>query len=635
MCGIVGVINKESQNKETFNGILNSMRDTMVHRGPDGYGTWISDNGKVGIGHRRLSIIDLSDAGKQPMSNPEKTIWITYNGEIYNHMEVRSELEKIGYKYHSGTDTETIIYAYQEWGIECLNRFNGMFAIGLWDTNEETLYLIRDRVGIKPLYYTDTGKNFLFASEIKAFFKHPEVERKLSEEGLYHYLTFGSTPAPFTLFKDINKIPAGHYLKLKKNLHPEIVEWWNPLWNTSHQPILNTEKEYAEYIINLLRNSVKLRTMSDVPYGAFLSGGIDSSLITALMTEQTGRSIDTYSIDVTGDNPYSEQSFADIIAKKFKSNHFTKTINDSNFQEYFVNNYGILDEPLATQDFVALNHLSKLTRDNNTIVVQVGEGSDELFMGYEGLDEIVDKQYFKFKNFSRLPLFAKKPITSLVYNIFPDKTDIWNNATYKREFFWSNNIVYGEKVKRHLLNKPYFDKFDTYNVIKKHYERFNELRPDGDLSQKMLYMELKHRLPEFLLIRVDKIGMANSIEPRVPFLDYRIVELAFNIPYSLKIHNGIHKYILKKSSENILPHEILYRKKIGFCGSTTQMLSSNLKSFAKDFIIKELKFMPPLFEENHVLNLLNGSSIKGQSHKIWTLLNLALWHNTWFEKNKF
>ncbi len=174
MCGIVGVINRESQNKEEFEKILSSMRDTMIHRGPDGYGNWISENGKIGLGHRRLSIIDLSNAGKQPMSNPEKTIWITYNGEIYNHMEVRAELEKLGYKYHSGTDTETIIYAYQEWGIECLNKFNGMFAFGLWDTKINTLFLVRDRIGIKPLYYTDTGKNFLFASEIKAFFKHPE-----------------------------------------------------------------------------------------------------------------------------------------------------------------------------------------------------------------------------------------------------------------------------------------------------------------------------------------------------------------------------------------------------------------------------------------------------------------------------
>ena len=630
MCGIVGIIHRENQNKETFEGFINSMRDTMIHRGPDGYGTWISDNGKVGLGHRRLSIIDLSDAGRQPMSNPEKTIWITYNGEIYNHLEVRAELEKLGYKYHSGTDTETIIYAYQEWGINCLNKFNGMFAIGLWDAKIETLFLVRDRVGIKPLYYTDTGRNFLFASEIKAFFKHPNVERELSEEGLYHYLTFGSTPAPFTLFKNIYKIPAGHYLKLKINSNPELIEWWNPLLNSSKQPKLNNEKDYSEYIINLLRDSVKIRTMSDVPYGAFLSGGIDSSLITALMTEQTGKSIDTYSIDVIGDNPYSEQAYADIVAKKFNSNHFTKTIDDSNFQEYFINNYGILDEPLATQDFVALNHLSKLTRDNNTIVVQVGEGSDELFMGYEGLDEIVDNQYKKFRGFSSLPFFAKKPISSLVYNIFPDKTDIWNNAAYNREFFWSNNTVFGEKVKEQLLNRHYFERYDTYEVIRKHYEHFNDLNPRGDITQKMLYMELKHRLPEFLLIRVDKIGMANSIEPRVPFLDYRMVELAFNIPYSLKINNGIHKYILKKAAENILPHEILYRKKVGFCGSTTQMLSNSLKSFAKGFIINEIKKLPPLFDEDYIFNTLNGNNVKGQSHKIWTLLNLALWHNTWF-----
>ena len=388
MCGIVGIVNKEPQNKEKLKHQLSEMRDTMIHRGPDGFGSWISDDIKVGFGHRRLSIIDLSDAGRQPMSNTEQTIWITFNGEIYNHLEIRKELENLGYKYHSGTDTETIIYAYQEWGIGCLNKFNGMFAIGLWDDRQKCLYLIRDRVGIKPLYYVETGKSLLFASEIKAFFKHPDVVKQISEEGLYHYFSFGSTPAPYTLFKNIFKVSAGHYLKITNNNKPQIIEWWNPLWNTSKQPVLKSEDEYSEYLIDILRDSVKLRTMSDVPYGAFLSGGLDSSLITALMTEQTGKSVDTYSIDVIGDNPYSEQNYAHIVAKKFNSNHFTRTISDENFEEYFLNNYSILDEPLTTQDFVALNHLSKLTRDNKTIVVQVGEGSDELFLGYEGLDDI-------------------------------------------------------------------------------------------------------------------------------------------------------------------------------------------------------------------------------------------------------
>ena len=335
MCGIVGIINSQVQNRMELERQIIEMRDTMVHRGPDGYGSWISPDNKVVFGHRRLSIIDLSEAGMQPMSNPEQTIWITFNGEIYNHLDIRKQLEKLGYKYHSGTDTETIIYAYQEWGIDCLNKFNGMFAIGLWDDRQKCLYLIRDRVGIKPLYYVETGKSLLFASEIKAFFKHPDVVKLISEEGLYHYFSFGSTPAPYTLFKNIFKVSAGHYLKITNNNKPQIIEWWNPLWNTSKQPVLKSEDEYSEYLIDILRDSVKLRTMSDVPYGAFLSGGLDSSLITALMTEQTGKSVDTYSIDVIGDNPYSEQNYANIVAEKFNSNHFTRTISDENFEEVF------------------------------------------------------------------------------------------------------------------------------------------------------------------------------------------------------------------------------------------------------------------------------------------------------------
>lgn len=629
MCGIVGIINKESQNKEAFETHLISMRDTMVHRGPDGFGLWISDDIKVGFGHRRLSIIDLSDAGKQPMSNPEQTIWITFNGEIYNHLEIRRELENLGYKYHSGTDTETIIYAYLEWGIECLNKFNGMFAIGLWDEREKSLYLIRDRVGIKPLYYTQSEKNLMFASEIKAFLKHPGFIKKLSEEGLYHYFSFGSTPAPFTLFENVLKVPAGHYLKYKLGHVLQVVEWWNPLWNTSKQPVLNGEAEHSEYLLNLLRDSVKLRTISDVPYGAFLSGGLDSSLITALMTEQTGKSVDTYSIDVEGINPYSEQQYAKIVAEKFNSNHFTKTITDDNFEEYFLKNYSILDEPLTTQDIAALNYISKLTRDNKTIVVQVGEGSDELLLGYEGLNEIINSFYVKLDKFSSIPSFIKKPISSLAYVLKPDRPDNLFNATHKREYYWTLNHVFGEKSKLNLFSNSLYNSYSTYGIVQEHYDKFYHLtkhRKDIDISHKMLYMELKHRLPELLLLRVDKIGMANSIEPRVPFLDYRIVEFAFNIPISLKIKNGIHKYILKKTAEKILPMEIIYRKKIGFCGSTDTMLTPKLNSFAESIFNSELKKMSDIFNHKYIINLLNDRT---NANKIWTLLNFALWSKTW------
>jgi asparagine synthase (glutamine-hydrolysing) len=631
MCGIVGIINRESQNIELLNHQLIDMRDTMIHRGPDGCGSWISDDGKVGFGHRRLSIIDLSDAGKQPMSNPEGTIWVTFNGEIYNHLEIRHELEKLGYKYHSGTDTETIIYAYQEWGIDSLQRFNGMFAIGLYDTRDNTLFLIRDRVGIKPLYYVDTGKNFLFASEIKAFFKHENVVKRLSNEGLYHYLTFGSTPAPLTLFDNIYKLPAGNYLKLKRGMKPELVEWWNPLWNSSKQPSFKSEQDYSRYLLELLKDSVRLRTMSDVPYGAFLSGGVDSSLITALMTEQTGKSIDTYSIDVEGDNPYSEQYYANIVAKKFNSNHYVRTINDSDFGDYFLKNYSILDEPLTTQDFVALNHLSKLTRDNGTIVVQVGEGSDELFLGYEGLDFILGRFYNKYKKFAKLPSPIKKSLSTFIYSIDSNKPDNLFNAAYSREYYWTMNIVFGEKSKQSIIDKKQIKKFDTYKIIKPHYDTLYDIKPDADISQKMLYMELKHRLPEHLLLRVDKIGMANSIEPRVPFLDYRIVELAFNIPFSMKIKGGIHKHILKMASESILPKEIIYRKKVGFCGSTTQMLTPRLKLFANDILVEKGKEINEIFNYENFKSIFDQPGKNDDSNKIWTLLNFMIWYKTWFQ----
>lgn len=628
MCGIVGVINNNSQNKKEFENILGAMRDTMIHRGPDGYGTWVSDDGSVGLGHRRLSIIDLSDAGKQPMSNPEKSIWVTYNGEIYNHIEIRKELETIGYKYKSNSDTETIIYAYQQWGMECFNKFNGMFAIGLWDVKANELLLVRDRVGIKPLFYSFQNSSLFFASEIKAILKHPKIKREISQEGMYHYFSFGSTPAPFTLFENIHKIPAGHCLKYKPGREIKVEEWWNPIWNTSNQPTLKNEDEYSEYIIDLLRDSVRLRTISDVPYGAFLSGGLDSSLITALMTEQTGKSIDTYSIDVEGENPYSEQHYARIVAEKFNSNHFTRTINDKNFEKYFNSGYFNLDEPITTQDFVAMNHLSKLTRDNNTIVVQVGEGSDELFLGYEGLDETINSYYPKLDSFSKLPSFVKKPISSLSYALNSDKPDNIYNAAMGREYYWTLSNVFGEKSKRKLFNNGFSKSYDTYDIIGEHYNKFYELANNKnlDISHKILYLELKHRLPELLLSRVDKIGMNNSIEARVPFLDYRIVELAFNLPVSYKIKNSTHKFILKKAAEKVLPNEIIYRKKIGFCGSTSQMLTPQLKRFAESTINSNLEDIEELFNRDYINKLINS----GNPGRIWTLLNFSLWKKTWF-----
>lgn len=349
------------------------------------------------------------------------------------------------------------------------------------------------------------------------------------------------------------------------------------------------------------------------------------------MTEQTGKSVDTYSIDVEGDNPYSEQQYAKIIANKFNSHHFKKTISDDNFESYFLKNYSILDEPLTTQDFVALNHLSKLTRDNKTIVVQVGEGSDELFLGYEGLDDIIANYKGKLNKFSQLPSFIKKSISTFSYSLKPDKSDNLYNAAEGRELYWTLSNVFGEKSKQNLFRSNILHSYDTYEIIKNHYEKYYSLSngKNLDISHKMLYLELKHRLPELLLLRVDKIGMANSIEPRVPFLDYRIVELAFNIPLSLKIKDGVHKYLLKKTAEKILPLEIIYRKKMGFCGSTTQMLSPKLKAFANNIITSEFAKRDNIFNLKNVTYLLGQNDNEG---KMWTLLNFALWNKTWFNE---
>lgn len=631
MCGIVGICRRTPLEKERFTREIEKMSNTLTHRGPDGEGTWISPDGKVGFGHKRLSIIDLSDAGLQPMSNPEGSIWVTYNGEIYNHREIRRELESKGYVYRSHTDTETIIYAYQEWGMDCLHRFNGMFAIGLWDNRIKKLFLIRDRVGIKPVHYYYSGNVLLFASEVKALI--PIISSvDISKEALYHFLSFGSTPAPFTLFENILKIPAGHYLSYDLNNRPEVIEWWNPLANHSNQPNLEDENSVLEHFDYLLTTAVSLRTLSDVPYGAFLSGGVDSSLITALMTRETGKPVDTYSIAIGGEKPYSELGYADIVAQKYNSRHFRTEMKEDEFLDFLKRCYINFDEPLTTQDFIPLFFLSKYTRDNNTIVIQVGEGSDELFLGYEGIHDLLRSAYKKFRMISALPGFARKGLLKAYSLRGGDIIDVLANAVRDREFHYSFYTVANESEKGNILRSEVFNGCNTFDFMQPHYDSFYNHIDNGDISQKFLYMELKHRLPELLLMRVDRMGMANSIEPRVPFLDYRIVEFAFKVPMKYKLNGTVHKYLVKKIASNYLPEEIVFRKKSGFFGSTSNLMNRNLQEYAIQKIHNMFRKREDLFNPEYITNLKNNPEISAS--KIWSLLNFSLWYDNWIDNNR-
>lgn len=663
MCGICGELILNNKDARVDPHVLVKMRDTMSHRGPDGFGLWISEDGKVGFGHRRLSIIDLSPAAAQPMCNEDKTIWITYNGEIYNHLKIRKELESHNHIYKSHSDTETLIHAYEQWGIDFIHRLEGMFAFALWDSRNKSLYLVRDRIGVKPLYWCEINGKLLFASEIKAILAHPDVHKDVNLEGLYHYLTFSVAPAPLTLFKDIYKISAGHYVKYTLGSKPRDFQYWDAIfpqsgstaiyWEGKNLPQTGSSQYLDEdYCISNIRKlfneSVEKRMMSDVPFGVFLSGGVDSSSNVAVMSRLMNQPVRTFSIGIKGQDSYNEFLYARKIAKLFGTDHHEVEIDDDDFLNFFEDMPSYQDEPLSDPVCVPLYYVSKLARRNNTIVMQVGEGSDEIFSGY---DEYV-RLYNFYKNRWSTFMHLSPRLRLLAYDLCgpfldPTKRDVLYRAAVNHELFWGGSIAFSEREKSKLLAFNHDKSWHSYDIVKPYYDRIrnsrmsenNAIKPDGgkekssevDYLTQMIYIELKIRLPELLLMRVDKMGMANSIEARVPFLDPKLVEFALNIPPGLKIKNNTGKYIFKRAALDVLPSEVIDRKKMGFCGSSANMLTPNIFNKVKDDIARNLT-KSGLFNQNAINENLKQFKSKPDimSYRVWNLLNLSLWLKYYF-----
>ncbi|HZU38531.1 MAG TPA: asparagine synthase (glutamine-hydrolyzing), partial [Gemmataceae bacterium] len=384
MCGIVGMLALPGS---TLGGAphLLRMRDALAHRGPDGAGAWVSPDDRVALGHRRLSILDLSESAAQPMSNEDGGLWVSFNGEVYNHAEIRAELEQIGrHRWKTDhSDTEVVLHAFEEWGIDCLHRFRGMFAIALWDARKHELWLIRDRLGIKPLYYSLRPGRLTFASEIKALLQDPDQPRRVHEEAFYHYLSFLTTPAPQTLFDGISKLPAGTWLCVRANGRVEQHRWWDA-WDHVTPLTRHSEAEIAELLLAELRRAVQLRKVSDVPVGVFLSGGIDSSTNAALFSEGDARPVKTFSIGYAGEyqSYRNELDFARLMAERVGASHHERLLSMDDLLDFLPTMVRLQDEPIADPVCVPVYYVSKLARDNGVIVCQVGEGADELFFGY-------------------------------------------------------------------------------------------------------------------------------------------------------------------------------------------------------------------------------------------------------------
>jgi asparagine synthase (glutamine-hydrolysing) len=566
--------------------------------------------------------------------------WLVFNGEIYNHAVLRADLEKRGHKYSSRTDSETILHLYEERGLDFIHDLEGDYGIALWDANKEQLVLVRDRIGVKPLYFYHKDGRFIFASEIKAILQHPAVTPDIDEQALYHYLTFLTTPAPATLFRDIQKIPAGHILIVKRDGTLNMQRYWDAL--PPQQAAGGTEQEQRAEILRLLRDSIRKRMMSDVPFGVFLSGGVDSSANVALMSEQMSRPVETFTVGFSDAEYLNELEQARRIARQFGTNHHEVIISEKEMHDFLPQMVFHQDEPIADPVCVPLYYVSKLARDSGTIVVQVGEGADEIFSGYENYVRHLRIYENFWRHAETLPLSLRRAISNLSRPALEAtgrkrvEIELIRRLGANEPLFWGATVVYDETFKPRVLAPQVRERLNglsSLRVVESYLKRIDEERPDAEFLARMTYLELKLRLPELLLMRVDKITMATSVEARVPFLDHHLVEYALSLPRALKVEGVSGKHILKRSLEEILPHDLLYERKRGFGAPVREWFRESLGGWFDDHLMNSTMRRRELLDYGFVSRMLeeHRRRTKDWGFHLWALLNLSLWYERWIE----
>lgn len=662
MCGIVGSYHPEADRACSL-PVLEAMRDRMIHRGPDGAGSWRSPDGRCALGHRRLSIIDLSNAASQPMANAAGTVWVVFNGEIYNHAEIRRTLQATGrYQWVTDhSDTEVLLHAYEEWGTDCVHRFIGMFAVAIYDARipgEPVLHLIRDRVGKKPIYFTRTARGeWLFASEIRALLAHPQVTPEMDRTAFWHYLTFIVAPAPLTLFRGIFKIPAAHVVTVDHRGRATARRYWEcrpdgaELYRESD---LSFDEAVAE-VTRRLRTAVGRRMVSDVPFGVLLSGGVDSSLNVALMSELMDRPVTTFTIGYDTHEEFNEFHHARRIAERYGTDHHETRIDSREALEFLPLLVELQDEPIADNVCIPLYFLSRLVRQSGTTVVQVGEGADEHFLGYWWCEHYRRKQLEVYdparSGASGRPSWWRSLFGQAAAAVTGDIEDdaIRRRAAAGQELFWGGAVCWWGGLRDRLtpdlsgytgaidcpvegLLPDSHRLLDSHGVVRHHLAPLDGRLGSPEVLHKIPYMESCLRLPEHLLMRVDKMTMAHSIEARVPFLDPDVIEFAARLPLSYKLDDGIGKRILKRAAEPYIDHDLLYRRKQGFGAPMDKWFQEGdfgrrcLSAFEASPIATE-----GLVDREYVVGLLKAQ-MEGRSNygfQLWTIMNAVFWHDRW------
>jgi asparagine synthase (glutamine-hydrolysing) len=630
MCGICGKINLNDDPVEE--ALLRKMASCLSHRGPDDEGTWIRNN--VGLGHRRLSIIDLSPLARQPMSNEDGTVWIVYNGEIYNFPELREDLIKRGHLFRSRSDTETIVHLYEEHGIGCLEHLRGMFAFGIWDAREQALFLARDRVGKKPVYYLHSRNTFVFASEIKSILQDEMVSRRPDCEAIHHYLTYQDVPSPWTAFEGIKKLPPAHYLVLK-NGRVETKRYWKLSYQPKHE--MGNEEIKGE-IIERLREATKIRLLSDVPVGAFLSGGVDSSAVVAMMSGLVTGPVKTFSIGFK-EETYNELRYARLVAERFRTDH-REFIVEPNAVEVIEKLVWHYNEPFADPSAIPTYYVSKVAREHVTVILN-GDGGDEDFAGY---GRYVANEFSRSLH-KALPTPLAKAILPLVMSLPHGKDPnnfFWRLKRFLQEYIQPPEIRNGhwlchftEEMKRGIYTDDFINHVSSVNSFDLLVHRYREAEA-GNFLDSTLYTDVMMYLPDDLLVKVDVASMANSLEARSPFLDHKFMEFAAKIPAELKLRGRKTKYILKEALKGILPDEVLFREKMGFGVPIDYWFRNELKTMVYDILLSDRALQRGYFRKEAVKSILDEhtSNKWNRQYQIYNLLMLELWHRVFIDGSR-
>lgn len=632
MCGICGVVGEADEQ------IIKSMLARIAHRGPDDEGVYVTETStqdRVGLGHRRLSIIDLSPAGHEPMPDASGRIWLIFNGEIYNFKELRRELENQGHRFKSNTDSEVIIYAYLEWGRECLARFNGMFAFAIWDSRDESLFLARDRLGIKPLYYSTTPAGFAFASEIKALLAIPGMERSPDLGALDQFMSFLWTPDPKTAFRGVWKLPPGHYL-VYRNGRFEVSEYWDLKFEEDNSI---SEAGWTERVREQVARSVGSQMVADVPLGAFLSGGVDSSTIVALMSSLSELKPTTYTFgfrseDLRYDILEDDMKYARMVGEQFHTDYH-ETYLEPQVMELLPKLVYHMDEPVADPAIITSYLICRKARERLTVLLS-GMGGDEVFAGYPRHAAVRIAEAYNL-----IPSFLSRPVVDALPGSKPGRlTALFRNtkklarsaALPERERYLGFGTYFTEAEKGEMYTGELAlaaRDFDPYAEHRRYFDRV----ADEDFVNQMLYVDMKTFLPCLNLTYTDKTSMATSMEVRVPLLDHELVEMAARIPAGLKLKGLTGKHILKRAAEAWLPREIVHRRKSGFSAPVRAWLVRDLRDMVEDLLSESKIRTRGYFEYRSVRKLIddNLSGREDNSLKVFQLLTLELWHQAFID----